>query len=250
MTVGAVHPTEVLAPGRDAGPSPADARARAEQRRFWSRDQSARRPASHPVVRAMYEKRAAFIAGIVDNAAECSVLDVGCGTGAMLLPLRRHFRRAVALDFSSSMLVRLEGRERICGDAANLPLRSGSFDVVTASQVLHHIPERERPAAVREFARVARRCVVLYEPNRNNPAMFCFGLLKKTERMSLSFSRRYLAGLAESAGLSVVHCRAEGTILPNRTPTALLPIAHLFDRRPFNCVGFYVAVAGVPNPVD
>jgi len=247
MTVEVVNPTGIFAGNCAAGASPAEARVRAEQRRFWRKDQSGRRPASHPVVRAMYAKRAAFIAGLVEDAVESSVLDVGCGTGAMLPHLRRYFGRVVAVDFSPSMLDKLEACDRVCGDASCLPLRSGSFDVVTASQVLHHVPERERAAAVREFARVARRCVVLYEPNRNNPAMFCFGLLKKTERMSLAFSRKYLARLAECAGLSVVHCRAEGTILPNRTPTALLWIARMFDRRPFNCVGFYVAVAGVPN---
>ena len=100
--------------------------------------------------------------------------------------------------------------------------------------------------AVRAFARIARRWIVLYEPNRNNPAMFLFGVLKSAERMSLRFSRRYMVNLSRSAGLEVKRHRVECTVLPNRTPPSLLWLAKFFDRRPLSRLGFYTMVAATP----
>ena len=72
------------------------------QRQYWSRDQSERRPPSHPVVRALYEPRAEYLASLVTDAAGASVLDVGCGNGFMTIPLEQCFGRVVGADYSVS----------------------------------------------------------------------------------------------------------------------------------------------------
>ena len=75
-----------------------------------------------------------------------SLLDVGTGTGRLLELFSPHVPRLVGIDTSSEMLQvarsNLEGQGiRNCslrrGDMYQLPLHSGSFDIVTVHQVLH-----------------------------------------------------------------------------------------------------------------
>ena len=151
----------------------ATATTRLEQARHWNRDQSHRRQPDHPVIREIYQARSCFVAGLVSNVSEPSVLDVGCGGGVMTHYLRqRSFHHVCGVDFSHAMLCANREPDRICADAQRLPFPNEAFDVVTASQLLHHMTPIDRLSAVTEFGRVASRWVVLYEPNRNNPAMF------------------------------------------------------------------------------
>ncbi len=83
----------------------------------------------------------------MEVSPECTVLDVGCGTGALAIPLARKVRRVTALDWSSAMLnvLRQKAREARIGNivpiAGNwLEVRIGSeiepHDVVVASRSL------------------------------------------------------------------------------------------------------------------
>lgn len=79
-------------------------------------------------------------------------VDVGCGTGRWTARLG-----AIGIDASCSMLIvasrkpQLRGR-LAAGDAAALPLASGSSDTVLCALTLGHV--RNRAAALREFVRV------------------------------------------------------------------------------------------------
>jgi ubiquinone/menaquinone biosynthesis C-methylase UbiE len=79
-----------------------------------------------------------------------SVLDVGCGTGA----LQRQLGDAVVgIDLSERMLARASG-ERVAGDALTLPFGDETFDAVASISVLHYWVE---PVPVlREMRRVLR----------------------------------------------------------------------------------------------
>ena len=59
-----------------------------------------------------------------------------------------------------------------CGDAASLPFRDASFDLVFEANLLHHVSDAN--AVIGEMHRVSRKYVVLLEPNRYNPLMFAF----------------------------------------------------------------------------
>jgi len=85
------------------------------------------------------------------------VLDVGCGTGWLAAGLRRARPdvHVVGSDLSTGMT----GKARAAGawplvraDAARLPLRGGSVDLVVGRGVLHHLPEVV--PALREWRRV------------------------------------------------------------------------------------------------
>lgn len=80
-------------------------------------------------------------------------VDVGCGNGRYLERIRAARPRAhvVGMDLSAALLRTLSGPV-VCADAARLPLRTGSAEVVLAMHMLYHLPD---PAhAVAEAARV------------------------------------------------------------------------------------------------
>jgi ubiquinone/menaquinone biosynthesis C-methylase UbiE len=72
-----------------------------------------------------------------------TVLEVGAGTGNFLNLFEGRAASLVALDLTAGMLV--EARRHhphqllVQGDAFHLPFRSGSVDLVTSAQALHHI---------------------------------------------------------------------------------------------------------------
>ena len=185
-----------------------------------------RRSPTHPVVAAFARPKLDLVAqyGALDKGA--TVLDVGCGNGFFTyhLPPRVH---AVGLDLSSVMLRLNPCPHSVQGSALSLPFPDHAFDTVLCSNLLHHLPSPQ--TAVREMKRVARRHIVLSEPNRNNPAMLLLGLAKREERGTLQFTPRYLRHLAQSAGLNVSICQALGMITPNRIPPAALSLLHWMD---------------------
>lgn len=85
------------------------------------------------------------------------ILDVGCGTGANLEMLRR-FGKAEGVDVSEEALqfCRARGLEEVkLGAAEALPYGDGSFDIVTALDVVEHLDDDA--AGLREMRRVLRR---------------------------------------------------------------------------------------------
>lgn len=93
--------------------------------------------------------------------AEGDLLDIGCGTGALLLAVSQAqpAARLVGIDASPEMLT--VARQRL-GTAARLeqawahalPFDDGSFDIVVSSSVFHFL--REPLAALAEMRRVLR----------------------------------------------------------------------------------------------
>ena len=84
------------------------------------------------------------------------VLEVGAGTGANLPVLREiGVGRIVACDVSVDALRHSGGSTSVArADAARLPFRSGSIDLLLAADVIEHLDDDG--AALREFVRVLR----------------------------------------------------------------------------------------------
>jgi glycosyltransferase involved in cell wall biosynthesis len=103
-----------------------------------------------------------LLAGLGD-----SLLDVGCGPGAIWLHLEAHRPRFnwEGLDATPEMVAvarRLFPKVRVQhGDAADLPFAAGAFDLVLLRHVLEHLPPELMARALAEAARVARRAVVV-----------------------------------------------------------------------------------------
>jgi 2-polyprenyl-3-methyl-5-hydroxy-6-metoxy-1,4-benzoquinol methylase len=99
-------------------------------------------------------KRLDFIAGVLRSRfagrppGSVTVLDLGCGTGNISLPLARLGYRVFALDVDRVSLIC--GRRRSAGpspgflnmDAARLGFR-GRFDAIVCSELIEHLPRPE-----------------------------------------------------------------------------------------------------------
>ena len=87
------------------------------------------------------------------------VLDLGAGTGHYAFWAMAHgAHNAVALDFAAEMLAGAP-RPAVVADAARLPFRAGSFDLVVAALVMSFVSDRA--ALLCEVARVLGRGGVL-----------------------------------------------------------------------------------------
>ena len=93
-----------------------------------------------------------------------SVLDVGCGTGAMTLRVKQAHPHAtvVGLDPDQPSLDRARSKAVArgldvrfdLGSAGRLPYDDGAFDRVVTAFTIHHLPDEERPSALTEMLRV------------------------------------------------------------------------------------------------
>ena len=94
--------------------------------------------------------------GLVDS----SILEVGSGPVGITAFLNR---RAVGVDlaFDGPSLGLLE---QICGSATHLGFEANSFDVIVSVDMLEHLLATERPKAIAEMVRVAKRCVIVIAP--------------------------------------------------------------------------------------
>lgn len=82
-----------------------------------------------------------------------SLVDVGCGHNEFAGQMRDAGIFAVGVDFACP-------DADVVADAVDLPFTDDEFDLVTAFDVLEHIPPDQIIAALREFSRVARGYVV------------------------------------------------------------------------------------------
>ncbi len=149
--------------GLDASVDDADAIARAHAAGL--RLHKFKRNAELPRVRK--------VLGILRGLAPGSLLDVGSGRGTFLWPLldALPWVTVTAIDHDPRRAedlaaVRRGGVARLtgaCMDAARLAFDDRAFEVVSALEVLEHVPHPERVAA--EIVRVARTHVVVSVPS-------------------------------------------------------------------------------------
>lgn len=87
------------------------------------------------------------------------VVDVGAGTGNLSLACLRLGLPVLGVDPNPDM--RARAREKLpdtveirAGDFLHLPLVDGGADAVVSTWAFHHVPDRQKPDAAREIARV------------------------------------------------------------------------------------------------
>ena len=115
-----------------------------------------RRASAYTGVGTAVDARDAIVAAVA-AARPSTVLEVGCGWGALAERIAAATRAQVtAVDLSPRMveLAREAGVAAEVADVQELPFADESFDVAVAAWMLYHVPDRER--AVSELARVLR----------------------------------------------------------------------------------------------
>lgn len=98
-----------------------------------------------------------------------SVLDVGCGTGSWIGTLKTYgLKTAAGVDFSAKMLREAKKNHpdiqwvQQSGESLSA-FADHSFDMVTATFVLHGMKAVKRARLLKEMQRVARRWVVIHD---------------------------------------------------------------------------------------
>lgn len=100
------------------------------------------------------------VVSILRSVGAGSVLEVGCGPGALGFfdPGRRFVGCDVSLEHPPPSMLPVVAR------GGRLPFRDGAFDVVISLDTLEHVPARERVDFLADLARVGRRTLVVTAP--------------------------------------------------------------------------------------
>ncbi len=102
-------------------------------------------------------------ARIIEKVENCGVaVDLGCGTGELLLSLSSRADRVIGVDSSPNMLKQARqktgaAQDRVdlrLGEMEHLPVRDGEADLAIANMVLHHLVMPA--AAIREIHRILK----------------------------------------------------------------------------------------------
>lgn len=122
--------------------------------------------------RAVAAERGKFVVSIIEQEIKCeglNVLDLGSGEGGTGNILSEN-NSVISLDISLTRLLRQSGMKdkirRVNGDALNLPLRDGTFDLVILQDVIEHV--KDPSALVKSIYRLLKENGTLYlsTPNR------------------------------------------------------------------------------------
>jgi len=132
---------------------------------------------------AEYNECVALVLERASPDSDDTVLDLGCGTGAIALGLAEDAGRVVGRDISEGMLD--QAREKAAeGGLENVGFGEGRFrdpnfdgdpDIVTSNFAMHHLSDEEKRDAVATTAALGPRKIVLGdvmffgEPNPEDP---------------------------------------------------------------------------------
>jgi SAM-dependent methyltransferase len=178
-------------------------------------------PAAYDVVHNLEESHWFFVGrrnilrplldGVLAGLERPRILDVGCGTGATMGFLER-YGEVTGVDVSPQAVKYShgQGRTRLClADGGHLPFVEGSFDLVTALDLLEHL--EQEPAGLREMWRV------LKSGGRLLAVVPAFPFLWSDFDSFSGHYRRYTSSLLrdsiESAGFEVTRLSYFNTVL-------------------------------------
>jgi len=96
--------------------------------------------------KAFHKRRINIVSQLIDPLPGDKILDVGCGSGDMLLSLDNPLSARVGLDMSLPSLLAASTQTRsqsvhfCCGAAQQLPFSDNQFDKVLSSHLIEHLP--------------------------------------------------------------------------------------------------------------
>lgn len=114
----------------------------------------------------------AYLSNAGKPAGQLRWLDLGCGRGDLLRLGKPIFADACGCDLSREWLPYWDGLTvRLQHSAASIPYEPGTFDVVTAACVFHHVPLPERAQLMESVCAVLKPGGVfcMFEHNPRNP---------------------------------------------------------------------------------
>ncbi len=121
-----------------------------------------------------YEKTLLKVKDEIDITQYKTVLDIGCGTGALCYVLYRNGLKVTGVDVAEKMVEK--SREKLKGKdikvikidpEEDLPFEDNSFDIVISSYVAHGLKPDQRISLYKEAGRVAKDKVIFHDYNQN-----------------------------------------------------------------------------------
>ncbi|MBZ0169785.1 type 11 methyltransferase [Candidatus Methylomirabilis lanthanidiphila] len=158
-------------------------------------------PLYDPLVR-LTTREMSFKSRLLDEAGideTARILDVGCGTGTLLLLTRRRSKSLLAIGLDGDMNVlgiarskahrRAEKITLIQAFCFNIPFADGAFDRVLSSLMLHHLTRSEKVRTLQEVVRVLRPGGELHVADWGQPHNLLMRVLAFSVRLGDSFAR-------------------------------------------------------------
>jgi len=132
------------------------------------------------------------------------ILEAGCGTGRILLPLAKKGLKCFGIDPSKNMLDQLKRKkpkkvkiQLKIGDIENIPFKSNTFDCCYTVHVLMHLPDYKK--AFKEMYRVTKKggIIICDFPNKDSPwtklAVFLNPKMKRTRLFTIKELKEFFA---------------------------------------------------------
>jgi len=174
-----------------------------------------KRHVTHPVVKFFSTQRIEYMKKFMNFNSVKSALDVGCGTGFSSFYFPSTVK-VTGLDFAFRNLIINPLKNKVQASVYETPFKSNSFDLVFGWDFLHHLEYPEK--SIMEMVRITRKYLVLFEPNRNNPIQFIYGLTNKNERGTLHIGKKNLLQILKNLNLKIIHSDSVGWIFAGASP--------------------------------
>lgn len=121
------------------------------------------------------------VRGDFDISNFSSILDLGCGTGALCKTLYEKGIEVKGVDVSKMMLK--QARKKLNGlpielininPGQSLPFEDNSFDLSITSYVAHGLKPEERLKLYKEMKRISKEAVIIYDYNESRAPLTTF----------------------------------------------------------------------------
>ncbi len=183
------------------------------------------------------------------------ILDVGCGPGTFSLIFAELGSRVVGFDLSYKMIEQANKFSKTCklGESLDFlvadinfsPFRKGQFDLVFASDLIHHIEDKE--TATKMIARALRPSgfVIDIEPNGSSPFGLLVSLLRKADKGISDCNRINLRRLFLNHGLIDVRIKGfsfSHPMMPLTLLNLLEPIETILEKTFLEYIAGFVIV--------
>lgn len=96
------------------------------------------------------------------------ILEIGKGNGFFSDYLKKNSYQVTTCDFDKNL------SPDIVADVRSLPIPDNSFDLVTAFEILEHIPFEDLPKALGELRRISKKYAIISLPYRSSVFEFIF----------------------------------------------------------------------------
>ena len=174
----------------------------------------------NPVARLLQAGFERHLDDLFDSTQARSLLDVGCGEGVLTQRWAGRLapRRVVGIDLDDPLIAAEWARHGapnltyVAQRAEQLPFADGEFDLVTAIEVLEHVPDPAHTLA--EMARCAARHVLVSVPRE--PLWRAVNLARGAYWPRLGNTPGHVNHFSKSAIVSL--CARHGEVIETRSP--------------------------------